>query len=283
MKFDFATISVPEHGETVLEAFQEAHDYAKFSISRGQNSFNRGGYFTSYDQNKIAEFYWDMPTSPKITNVWLRGRNAHNHLPWFRENYQDHNTTRLDSCEDYTFPGAWDQITGIAYQVRERFNLKSSNEGDWHPHHGHGRTLYIGSRRSAVFLRIYEKGKQLQNEHDEIDLDWVRAEIQVRPPSRNKNKYTNVNSVQLWSATNWSREFFHRLTGLNLPKLKLDPLPRSDNEKREIALLRQYGPHLDYLLEQHGSADNVGNYLYSKLVALRTLDKQPNAKKDDCT
>lgn len=36
-------------------------------------------------------------------------------------------------------------------------------------------TLYFGSRESEMFVRIYEKGKQLNT-----DLDWVRVELEIK-------------------------------------------------------------------------------------------------------
>lgn len=36
-------------------------------------------------------------------------------------------------------------------------------------------TLYFGSRESEVFVRIYEKGKQMQT-----DLDWLRIELEIK-------------------------------------------------------------------------------------------------------
>jgi phage replication initiation protein len=45
---------------------------------------------------------------------------------------------------------------------------------------GDGRTLYIGRRANGKLLRIYEKGKQL----DDPDSPWVRVEVELRNKSR---------------------------------------------------------------------------------------------------
>lgn len=46
--------------------------------------------------------------------------------------------------------------------------------GDWKKPNGKGRTLYIGSRQSSKFCRIYEKGKQL----GDSESNWLRTEVQ---------------------------------------------------------------------------------------------------------
>lgn len=43
-----------------------------------------------------------------------------------------------------------------------------------------GETLYIGSTKSAVFIRVYDKGLEQKNE-----MDWVRWELQLRDEKAN--------------------------------------------------------------------------------------------------
>lgn len=48
--------------------------------------------------------------------------------------------------------------------------------GNWKNPNGKGRTLYIGSRQSDKFCRIYEKGKQL----GDSDSNWLRIEVEYK-------------------------------------------------------------------------------------------------------
>lgn len=48
--------------------------------------------------------------------------------------------------------------------------------GNWKRPSGKGRTLYIGSRQSSKFTRIYEKGKQL----GDVNSLWVRTEVEYK-------------------------------------------------------------------------------------------------------
>lgn len=48
--------------------------------------------------------------------------------------------------------------------------------GNWKKPNGKGRTLYIGSRQSSKFCRIYEKGKQLGDPNS----NWLRIEVEFK-------------------------------------------------------------------------------------------------------
>lgn len=48
--------------------------------------------------------------------------------------------------------------------------------GDWKKPNGKGRSLYIGSRDSSKFTRIYEKGRQLGDK----DSLWLRTEVEYK-------------------------------------------------------------------------------------------------------
>ena len=48
--------------------------------------------------------------------------------------------------------------------------------GNWKKPNGKGRTLYIGSRQSSKFCRIYEKGKQLGDPQS----SWLRIEVEFK-------------------------------------------------------------------------------------------------------
>lgn len=264
MKFDFAAITVPEAGETVVKAFESDYDYAKFLPTGGWKSYIRGGRFTVPQDQTLTSLYWKNPQQPKTTHVRLAGARAAEFLPWFRERYPEHNTSRLDSCEDYRGEGSWETLTSMGFKIAERYGVRTANQGDWYPHHGAGRTLYIGSRQSQVSVRIYEKGKK-----EGEDPTWVRVEIEVKPKSRNKPLYANTDPVQLWASARWTQEFFRLLSGVELERLSLHKWSRTDFERREIAMLRQYGNHLEETLGNLSSLEELGPYLVDRLSELR--------------
>ena len=62
--------------------------------------------------------------------------------------------------------------------IAKDMRLKTSVIGDWYG--DGGRTLYIGSAKSAYRMRIYEKGKQDDNASIG-GVNWVRFELVCRP------------------------------------------------------------------------------------------------------
>lgn len=54
------------------------------------------------------------------------------------------------------------------------------HRGNWKRPNGKGRTLYIGSRQSGKYCRIYEKGKQLGDKSS----SWCRVEVEVKSINR---------------------------------------------------------------------------------------------------
>lgn len=60
---------------------------------------------------------------------------------------------------------------------------------DWLSHDNSGKTLYLGTRKSQYFVRIYEKGKQLGNKNGK----WPRFELQISgKKKRNSTRSFNI-------------------------------------------------------------------------------------------
>ena len=55
-------------------------------------------------------------------------------------------------------------------------NPEIEYRGNWKKPNGRGRSLYIGTRKSSKFCRIYEKGKQL----GDPDSNWLRIEVEFK-------------------------------------------------------------------------------------------------------
>src|SRR5665811_2181912 len=100
--------------------------------------------------------------------------------------------SRVDSRID--FGGAesdsrtWDILyaTVVAF-ARER-GLATTIHGDFLGSGEAGRTLYVGSPKSEVRLRLYEKSKEVRahsrTRSGSVVSDWVRVEVEVKPRKR---------------------------------------------------------------------------------------------------
>lgn len=98
---------------------------------------------------------------------------------WLNLFARDFKITRLDLAHDDLY-GDYTNIDWFNDQhSKGGFNRggrppSCEYRGDWKRPNGKGRTLYIGSRQSSQFCRIYEKGKQLGDPQS----GWLRAEVQ---------------------------------------------------------------------------------------------------------
>lgn len=88
--------------------------------------------------------------------------------------------TRVDIAHDLIdtdFDIYWfDKQDDLGRFTRHRRKPKLEKRGNWKRPDGKGLTLYIGSRDSSIFCRIYEKGKQL----GQVDSNWIRVEVEVK-------------------------------------------------------------------------------------------------------
>lgn len=89
--------------------------------------------------------------------------------------------TRIDLAYDsldktFLTVDLFDQIHSNGGFNKGGRNPEIEYRGNWKKPNGKGRTLYIGSRQSSKFCRIYEKGKQLGDQ----DSIWLRIEVEFK-------------------------------------------------------------------------------------------------------
>lgn len=89
--------------------------------------------------------------------------------------------TRIDlACDflngEYTPNQAYEDHENGLFDNGNRRPKKDTRGSSWHKQDFSGMTLFIGSRGSAKYCRIYEKGRQL----GDPDSPWVRFEVEFR-------------------------------------------------------------------------------------------------------
>ena len=108
-------------------------------------------------------------------------------------------------------PGLWDRLRQMAVTL-SRANSKIGGvrtiESDT------GRTFYLGSPKSTVSLRVYEKDRERlaagKISPDECDGDLVRIEWTFRPQSRAKVGAGRLSPGELVRSSVWARDFMSR-------------------------------------------------------------------------
>jgi hypothetical protein len=168
-----------------------------------------------------------------------------------------HRVTRVDSCADFDAPGAFQRLLRPVRSVKRAHRIWGERRGDWQQPEK-GRTMNLGAPSSPTKFRLYEKGKQPEYAHLGR-VDWVRAEVQVRPQKEAKSSYAAITPLDAWGASRWSRDLAGHILADHV-----DPHPagttyrQTDLETRLDWLCRQGGPTLVELHALVGSWECVG-------------------------
>lgn len=137
-----------------------------------------------------------------------------------REHFTYHSVSRADACVDFKggrdeFKRVGSDLVTIAKKWGVSTRLIASPSDD-----EKGQTLYIGSRTSEVMVRLYEKGKQLQEVKGQTpeNPDLIRFEIEVKPNKADRKQLLARTAPQeLPSFSRWSIKACSLVTGSIVP------------------------------------------------------------------
>lgn len=223
--------------------------------ARGLHGYPNGTDFLR-DGDTIAKMIWGGSANP---HVWASGVDARELSTVLRQRWPDHYVTRVDVAYDFVDGEPWDSLYTDALATADLLPsgeprsrpLKLATLGDWvRKDEGYpgGRTLYVGSMKSPVLARLYEKGKQMRalypDQLDKYPLGWVRLELQVRPQNAARYEVAKLQPVEIWGTSQWARQLHSRVFGSSLSAVLMQADRVSDDERAYRFLLRQYGPLL---------------------------------------
>jgi hypothetical protein len=159
--------------------------------------------------------------------------------------------------------GNFEDIVSRAVAICKKRRATMGQAGDWITEGSPtGRTFYIGSRASAVFIRIYEKGKEDPHTYA---VDTVRVEIELKPQTPDgKAKASTLTPSECWGASPLSRELFETLTGSYPVAIRVgrQVKPQTDLEERLQQLATTYRALLgDTLKSLGGDTSALGSVL----------------------
>jgi hypothetical protein len=286
--FDWYAATVDESAYTV-ESTLASRLGARTKPARGLHGYPNGTDFLR-DGDTIAKMIWGGTQSP---HVWASGVDARELSAILRDIYPGHYVTRVDVAYDFVDGEPWVELYDHAVTTADYLDtgelrsrpLKLATLGDWvREDEGFpgGRTLYVGSMKSPVFVRLYEKGKQMRNLYpDQLDkypLGWVRLEIQVRPEGAARYEVARLDPGAIWGTSKWARQLHALVFGSSLSAVLMAAHRPGDDERAYRFLLRQYGPLLrrragllaisDPLAGTLGAWEMVGTQLGADLGAL---------------
>jgi hypothetical protein len=180
---------------------------------------------------------------------------------WVRDSFPGHYVTRVDSCIDFEAPGAWDVLLDRSFKVKTEMGVSSRVQGDWFDNGIRGRTFYLGSTKSDVQFRLYEKGKK-----EGQGGDWVRAELQVKPKKMARYACSRVAPEEVWGFSRWSRALRVALGASEVARLAREVVQKQPFERRFEAMMKQYGNTIRELEQRMGSEARFLDALRSGLL-----------------
>lgn len=262
MRFDWYAATVRDDQSAVIETLSSGLG-ADVAPGRALHGYDRG-----FDFKREGSVVARMLAGGRngYPHVWASGEDTDRLVPVLRNAWPaTHRVSRMDAAEDFDGPGAWDRLYGATIELALDRNLKIDQAGDWYRLE-EGRTLYVGGRKSAVFARVYEKGKQLRGRAldggADISLDLVRLEVQVRPEGDARNVAAAGAPEEAFGYSDWSQELARRVFGLEVDRVHIKERRESDDERALEWSVRQYGDHFERLAEKVGGWAEVGLYLH---------------------
>ena len=185
----------------------------------------------------------------------LKGERTPDGVACIRRHWADrHGVSRMDACEDYDAPGAFDSLVRLldgAKDPRVKSDEIRPRDGD------RGRTIYYGSPTSRVYVRCYEAGKMRERLHYGRP-DWARAEAQVRPGKAvEKRLAASVTPLQAWGFGAWTQRAAEALSQVEVPRFAPEVIPPTF-DRTTLYLARAFRRHLEEMQADFGSWACIG-------------------------
>lgn len=190
-----------------------------------------------------------------------------------REFFPHHSPSRIDSAYDLRGADVFEQLHRIAQATQAR-GIRLDYAGAAPEHPDRGTTIYLGSRKSQAFVRIYQKGLKHAEEMglapDEIPDElrhWVRVELELKPDKkRAKEASKSLSPEQVWGASPWLRRFAKEALSIDAERVRMHEKRETNRERALRYCLSQYGPHLMEQARSLGSWSELGRWIGSRLT-----------------
>ena len=291
MRFDWYSATIRDESYAVLQALGTALG-ATVENGRPQNGYEFGVVMRRDDTTVCKVLFGGSNGDP---HVIVSSDDCNEVVPIIRRLWpDDHYCTRQDAAEDVNEgAGTFDKLLLLMKAISDpeldpegvtRRRLKINMAGDWlrdpdDPEHT-GRTFYVGSEKSAVRARLYEKGKQLneiarkQGLAEIHDRNMCRVEIQIRPEKDSRWVAATGTPEDAFGYADWSRDLLRRLIEADVARVHIRERRESDLERALSWMVRQYGEHLSTLAANLGEGqgpawDKLGADLLARVQKAR--------------
>lgn len=271
-KIDWFQATIKDDPENLINNLCDAFS-ASVEFKNGRNGYKRTAVL-SFDEENI-EVYFDGNNGAN-PNLKASGSISGVIRSFVQGIYPDkHNVTRIDSAIDL-YSSSFDDLYLRLHPIAEKNRVKEQVVGDWFTEGSpEGRTVYYGSPSSSARLRMYEKGKEQRNLFsrskfgkvfvEQIPLDWVRFEAQIRPTKSQKPKAAISSSHELFGFASFIAEMYQEVIGESVNIVPILPKTPSDVDRAFSFMLHQYKRVLRQKAVQMGGYEELGVYISHQL------------------
>lgn len=269
MRFDWYSGTFSED-ETVLVDTLAGNLGAEATVGKALHGYDRG-YALKNDKGTVARVLAGGRNGRP--NAWASGQNTDAFVEVARGLWPNaHYVTRFDAAEDWVGEDAFERLDAMVVGIADARRLKVNQAGDWHRKED-GRTRYIGSMKSPVFLRLYEKGLQERSaapddeQREKIPADWARLELVVRPGREARHQAAQAAPEDAWGYSSWAQEVAQMAMQLDVPRVPITVWRQTDDDRAMSFLIKQYGDTMGRKAEQLGGFAALGEFIGQQLAA----------------
>lgn len=262
LRWDWYQATVKDHGmainpnQLVDLLGKELHASGQ-KVDRGLHGYESQTVLMSAEGDALARVLHGGRN--RWPNAWGSGEHATRFADVMRMQFPDrHLVTRADVAHDVQAPDAFDQLLKKCLEVADDRHLNVSHAGDWHRAEK-GRTLYIGSRKSEQFIRLYEKGLEQRGKAptpeaaEAIPDDWTRLELVAKPQKAHRRALlAAMEPADVFGVAIWTRQLADAVLALDVPRIERASWTRADDAVALDWMIRQYGSVLLRQVEMFG-------------------------------
>jgi hypothetical protein len=242
-KFDFYQATIDDDHQKVTETLAIGLAADDVEMSGGLHGYTRRASIKRGDHVVASVLSGGANGNP---SAWASGEDTEPFVHLVRAVWGDsHRVSRMDSAMDFDGTGSWDRLYTKATTIADESKLKTSVAGDWIGRED-GRTLYVGSRKSPSFVRLYEKGLQLRKDAPPeivatLSTDWVRLENQVRPQRESRSKAATATPAEVFGYARFTQKLAAQCADLEVARVPIREWTEGDDARAYRYGVKQYG------------------------------------------
>lgn len=247
-RFDYYAASARIDPEQLVDGLADALGVVEKRSGRGQHGYSAAVDLIA-DGRVVARVLYGGRNP--VPHAYASGQDAVAFATAMRERFPDHWVTRVDVAIDFDAVTAFDRLTGIALAVADQHDLRISQAGDWVRDGIAGRTLYVGSFRSPLLVRIYEKGKHIGGDASQ---GWVRVELQVRPKNRARISASKAVPAEFWGFGRWPAALADQLGLAQVERVSMWERQQPDQARTMDYVVSHFFRALLWWRDHHGGS-----------------------------